>query len=178
MDRKKIEKILLIGAVVFIVLGFAIMFGKNIFNGEPSNNTKIDVLTIPEATGTSSEIIKNSYIQQTFTCSVDEVENIAIVFYRLYQADGVDVVIELLDGNTSLVKQSIAVDKVKSQHRSYVTPASKLTGLKGKNLTLKVYPSKASDTGLAIMVNKDVRTTYQYGIKSVNGSLCFALNNK
>ena len=177
MNRKNIEKISLIGAALFVVLGFAIMFGKNIFNKESNNNTKIDVLTLPEATGTSSEIVKNTYIQQTFTCSIDEIENIAIVFIRLYPVDDLDIVVELLDGNTSLVKQSIAVDKISSQHRTFITPTNKLTGLKDKNLTLKIYPSKASDTGLAIMVNKDIKTTYQYGIKSVNGSLCFALNN-
>ena len=88
----------------------------------------------------------------------------------------VHLTLELLEGDKVLASNSINVAKIEEQHRTYVTPASKLTGMKGKTLTLKIYPTDKEDTGMKIMVASNIAdSSYKFGNVTYDGSLCFSV---
>ena len=174
MKDKKKQTVIIAVAALFIVLSMAFMFGKNLFSGGGIiKNT--DSTEMPEATGTTPEIKGSTVFAQDFVNTTDTISKVGIVFTRLRYLQGVDIVIELREGDKVLAVNNINVAKVEEQHRTYVEPSSTLNGMKGKTLTLNIYAPDAEDTGLAIMMSNKVNTTFKIGNKNANGSLCFSV---
>ena len=174
MKNKKMEKIVIAVTAVFIVASILLVFGNNIFSGS-SDVRKTDSTVMPEATETTNEIKKNITVEQDFICSTDTISNLGIVFSRLTYTDDVDMVIELLDGNNVLASKTINAGAIEDQHRTFLDPSSKLSGMKNKKLTIRIHPEKEADTGLVIMMNKNEKATFRFGNKTIKGTLCFAI---
>ena len=176
MKNSKTQKIVIIVTAIFIVAAVLLMFGGNIFKGSGSgSSSRTDMTVMPEATDLTAEIKRSTVIEQEFVSSTDDISKVGIVFARDRYLEGVHMVIELLEGNTVLASNSVNVAKIEDQHRTYVEPASKLTGMKGKTLKLRIYCAEKEDTGMKIMMSKDVKTTFKFGNKTIDGTLCFSV---
>ena len=171
MKNKKLEKIVIALTAVFVIAAILLMFGGNFF----SNKGKTDSTVMPTATETTNEIKKNVVIEQDFVNTTDTISKVGIVFSRLAYKEGIDLAIELLDGNTVLAGSTYNVAGIEEQHRTYVEPASKLTGMSGKKLTLRIYPADKEDTGLVVLLDGNADSTFRFGSKTIKGTLCFSV---
>lgn len=177
--NKKFRNILI--AIVAIVAIGSCFF---MFKISPiSKNDKIaeSNTEIPSANFLTEELTKGLVVEQEFTCSVDNIKNVAVVFSRLYYLDENDanntLAIELLEGNSVLASTSIKSNEIPDQHRVYLTPSTSLSEMKGKILTLKIYENSKCDTGVALMANSDAKTNYRFGNSTMNGTICFSVSD-
>ena len=175
MKNKKLEKIAIAATASFIVVSILLVFGGNIFSGS-DDIRKTDSTVMPEATGTTNEIKKGNTVEQDFICTSDTISNLGIVFSRLAYSDDIDLTIELLSGKEVLASKTINIGKIEDQHRTFIDPSSKLSGMKNKKLTIRIYPSKEEDTGLVIMMDKNAKASFRFGNKTIKGTLCFSVN--
>ena len=176
MKNRRTQKIVIIVTAVFIVGALLFMFGGNLFNGSGSGKArKTDSTVMPEATGTTNEIRKTTVVSQDFTNTTDTISAVGVVFVRSAYMENVYLNIDLLDGSKVLASTTVNVKNIEEQHRTYVTPASRLTGMKGKTLTLKIYPSEKEDTGIKIMMSDAVDSAFKFGNVTYEGSLCFSV---
>ena len=175
MKSPKKEKIIIAVAIVFIVVAVLFVFGRNM-SVKSDKIRRTDSTVMPEATGTSNEIRRTTIVSQDFVNTSDTISKVGIVFVRASYMQDVHLTLELLEGDKVLASNSINVTKIEEQHRTYVTPASKLTGMKGKTLTLKIYPTDKEDTGMKIMVASNIAdSSYKFGNVTYDGSLCFSV---
>lgn len=175
MKNKKIEKIIIAVTAVFVLTAILVMFGGNIFSRKEGIR-KSDSTVMPEASGTTNEIKKSVVVEQDFINTSDTIEKVGIVFSKLAYIEGSDLTIELLEGETVLAENTIDIGKIEDQHRTYVTPPARLSGMKNRKLTIRIYPAEEEDTGLVIMMNKDADATFRFGNKTIKGTLCFSVS--
>ena len=176
MNKSKLTKIVIALCLLLIVGSFLFMFGGNIGNGSGIKTVTNGDMTMPEANAVTDEIKKNTIVEQTFKYSPDTISEVAIVFARKYYIEGVRIKIELLDGNTVLASHSVKVEGIDDQHRTYLKPDIKITGVSGKELTLKITSEDKADTGMAIMMQENKKSSFKFGSKEVNGTLCFSVS--
>ncbi len=174
MENRKLEKIVVIVTSVFVLVSILLVFGKNIFQNS-SDIRKTDSTIMPEASGTTNEIKGSVVIEQDFINSSDSISRIGIVFNRLTYKEGIDLAMELLDGDSVLASNVYNIASLEEQHRTYIEPASKLSGMRNKKLTIRIYPVTKEDTGLVIMMNKDADASFRFGGKTIKGTLCFSV---
>lgn len=179
MKNDKRIRLLIVLLLVFVVGAFLFMFGGNIFNGSGSggsNKTNIDYTTVTPANGVTEEITKGVKVEQYFVCPVDTVSNVAVVFSRQYSVEDCEISIELLEGKNVLAKQTYNVKDIEDQHRTYLETGLPISGLKNKELMLRIRPVTESDTGLAIMMNDSTGGVFSFDKKNVKGTLCFSVS--
>lgn len=176
MNKSKLTKIVIALCVLLIVGSFLFMFGGNIGNGSGIKTVTNGDMTMPEANAITDEIKKNTIVEQDFVYSPDTISEVAIVFTRKYYLEGVRVTIQLLDGNNVLASHTQNVAGIDDQHRTYLTPDKKITGVSGKTLTLKIYSEDKADTGLAIMMQENKKLSFKFGNKEIQGTLCFSVS--
>lgn len=175
MNKKKIVTIV---CILFICLGFFVMFGTNLFV------TKSDYETMPEANAISSEIARNTTISQTFECDLDSIDELAIVFTKLSdpqvdeEGNIASITIELVCEGQTILFDEFEVDEIEDQHRTFVKAGSAVSGLKGKNVTLNVINNSSLNTGLALMIQDNEIKTFKYNQMNVTGTICFYISGK
>ena len=175
MKNKKLEKVIIVCAIAFVLLSLFFMFGKNL----PSIKNK-NVREMPEADSVTDELVKDIVISQTFDNDIDTIENIALVFTRFYRNAHGNVTLELSSGNTKYFQETVNISKISEQHRVFFTPKQPLTGMAGKKLTITVYADSNDYDGVGIMMKtKDVTdSVIHISKKTVKGTLCFSINEK
>ena len=174
MKNKKLEKLVIAVTAIFIIAAVLFVFGEKIFNGKTIPKT--DSTVMAEATGTTNEIKKKTVVEQDFINTTDTISKLGIVFSRLSYKEGITMCLELLDGDKILASTTLDSAQVEEQHRTYIEPATKLSGMKDKKLTFRIYAvDNEEDTGLVIMMNKDADTTFRFGGKDIKGTLCFSV---
>lgn len=167
---------LLIGACLILILaGFGFMFGGRIFTKEENVINSGD-LTMPEANAISEEIKGDTIVEQSFRYEPDSISQIAVVFTRKYYLEGVSIVIELREGNNVLASNSYKVEGLEDQHRTFLDIGGKLTGLAGKDLTLRIYSESKKDTGMALMIQENKKNHFSFGKETIKGTLCFTIS--
>ena len=172
MENKNIQKILLLLAAVFVVLGFLFMFGKGCsFSG--GSIRKTDTTIMPEATNATERIGENIIVEQSFRNTTETISKLGVVFTRIQYLEGPVMVIELLDGDKTLGSTVIRVELMEEQHRIYIEPSFQITGVKDKVLTLRVYGQEGKDTGLALMYAEVGGSSFKFGHNTVKGTICF-----
>ena len=182
MKSRNKTKFILILATVFIIVATLFMFGGNLPSFSmpsfsfASGTRKTDSTEMPAATGGSDRIGKKTTIEQSFVCTVDTISQIGIVFYKIEQIDNANVVIELLDGNKTLIQNVYSTDNIESEHRTFLTANEPLNGLMNKKLKLKIYSLSGEDTGLGLMISEDANSSYKYNGSSRKGTICFAVD--
>ena len=185
MDKDKIKNIVIGVCVFVIIVGTLIMFGgKSNSNKQQSNNGSENIpvinngdMTMPEANAITDEILGNTIVEQKFIYNQDTISEVAIVFTRKRLLEGINIGVALYDGNKVLAEYWYKVDGIEDQHRTYLKIDKKITGVKGKELTLRIYSDDKKDTGMAIMMQENNQTTFKFGNKVVNGTLCFSVSN-
>lgn len=172
MNNKKTQKIILIVAALFVVIGFLVMFGNGLNFGGGSIK-KTDTTIMPDATNVTDRIGENVMVEQTFQCTTDSIRKLGVVFTRIQYLEGPNMVIELLDGNNTIGSTVIRVELIEEQHRIFIEPNIPITGVKDKNLTLRIYGQEGKDTGLALMYAEVGGSTFKFNNKSIKGTICF-----
>ena len=166
---------IIIGALAVFVLAVTLMMFSDEINVPGSSDAAKGGSEMIEANAVSDEITKGTVVSQTFKCSEDTVSKAALVFTKLYNLEDTYITVELLNGNTTVLKQDVNVEDIPDQHRLFVKGTA-VSGLKGKELTLKIYPASDSDTGVALMINDSVKSSFSFGNKKINGSICFSVS--
>ncbi len=177
LKNDKMKKIVIIVTAVFIVGSLLFMFGGNLFNGGSGGKSrKGDSTVMPEATEITSEIKGSTIVEQSFVNTTDTISKVGIVFSRYSYLEGVHITMELRDGNTILATTSVNVANIEDQHRTYIEPASVLTGMKNKTLTIRIYSAEKEDTGMKIMMARtNDGSSFKFGKITVDGTLCFSV---
>lgn len=143
------------------------------------NVSEISNRELPAANATTDELTKGLVVCEDFINTTDNINEIAVVFTRLYFLDEKDasntLAIELLDGNKVLASGSFITNDIPDQHRVYVYPTSPITGMVGKELTLKVYDNSGCDTGVSLMIDNTSTSSFKFGNKTQNGTICFSI---
>ena len=177
MKRFNREKIAIILILLFVIAAVLFMFGGNFFShSETKKEPERDYTVMPDANSVTDEITNGVKVEQNFVSSVDSISEIAIVFSRLYYVEDVELVIELLDGNEIIAENTYKVEEIEDQHRTFLTPASPISGIINKELKLRIYSADKSDTGLAIMMNDSTGKFFSFDKKNVKGTLCFSIS--
>lgn len=134
---------------------------------------------MPDANNQTEEILSGIVIEENFKNYTEDINEIAVVFSRAYDlGEHTDIVIELLNGVDILASESIDADSIEANHRTYLRPSSVLSGLVGKELTLKIYTTSTAGTGLSLMINTDEDSSFTYGNKTLKGTICFSVTGK
>lgn len=171
MNNNKLLKIVIVGSVIFVLLGFWFMFGRN----KPSNSKEFsgDFTVMPEANASTEEITGNIVIEQSFISNLDRIDKVALVFTRLYQPEkDAYIAIELADGQNVIGYKRIKVDEIEAQHRTFVDVNSD-SNLKNKELKLRIYSDTETNTGMALMMRYDDSVSFMFGNMTINGTICF-----
>ena len=176
MENSKRTKLIVVAAAIFVLVAVFFMFGGKLPSISLSSGIrKTDSTEMPAATGGSDTIDRKVTIEQSFVCTSDTITQIGIVFYKNEQIENVNVVVELLDGNKTLMQGIYPAENIESEHRTFLVANETLSGLKNKKLTLKFYSFDGQDTGLGLMVCESMNCSYKYNGSSRKGSICFAI---
>ncbi len=175
MKNKKLMGVLIFLIAVFVITAIAFMF-KDVLFKNSSGIRNDDSTVMPEATGTCNEIKSGIIVEQDFICSTDSIGKVGIVFSRLSAIGGIPMKLELLENETILGEVTVDSGEILDQHRTYITPAGVLDGMKNKKLTIRITPMKQEDTGLVIMMNKNADASFRFGNKTIKGTLCFSIS--
>lgn len=134
---------------------------------------------MPEADGQTQELLSGIVIEQKFTNITEDIQEIAVVFNRLYfLEENTNVVIEIVDGSNVLAQSVLNADDIEGNHRTYVKPSKPISGYVGKELELRIYTDSTAGTGLSLMTNSSADSSYVYGDQKINGSICFSITGK
>lgn len=173
---------------VLLVIVAVLVIGSCIFMfaiSPISKTEKVDEignLEMLEANTTTDELIKGVVVEQNFINRTENINEIAVVFTRMYYLEEADanteVTIELCEGRNVLASHKIVANDIPDQHRVYVNPQTPITGMVGKELTIKIYESSNCDTGVCLMANDSSNTNYKFGNKKYSGSICFSVSGE
>ena len=133
---------------------------------------------MPEATTSTQEITSGVVIEEKFNNITNNISEIAIVFSKLYAQEDCSIIIELLNGKELLTREVVYGLDIPGDHRTYVRPSNPISGLVGKELTLKIYSDTSAGTGLAVMVDGNDNSMYTMGGNTFKGTLCFSITGK
>lgn len=178
MELNKKPKLIILIAAIFVIVAILFMFGGNIasFSWPFSSSIRSDDTNeMPVATSGTERIGKGVKVEQTFINSTDVINQIGIVFYKIEQVENVNVVVELLDGSKVLASNVYLAENVESEHRTFLIPNEPLSGMNNKKLKLKIYSLDGLDTGLGILINEEMESSYKFNGSNRKGTLCFAV---
>lgn len=173
MNKNKIKKIYLIVIAIYVALvtSFYFIAGDQLRYTESSE--KIKML---DADSITDEINKETRISQTFTNTIDRIDQFEFVFTKGYQEGEGRVTIVIMSDNKVLVRTTRNIVDIPEQHRVYVKPSEPLEDFSGKDITIKIYSSSEENQGLSAMMRSDVKDSYiTVNNEKVNGTLCFAV---
>ena len=171
--NKKFRNILIIVVAALVIGSCIFMFKISPIKVKTGNRE------MPEANEQTQEIMTDIIVEQQFKNYTEDIEEVALVFSRAYDlGEHVDMVIELLNGDEVLASESIDADSIQANHRTYLKPASTLSGLVGKELTLRVYTKSTAGTGLSLMINTDEDSSFMFGNQTIKGTICFSITGK
>lgn len=174
MENKKLEKAIIIGAALFILLTV-----WSVFRGNRETARKNALYReMPVADGVSGELAHGISLIETFDNSVERIENIAVVFTKFYREAHGKLTFALLDGNEVLYYTTMDTEDIPEQHRVFFTPDQPLEGMAGKKLKMIVYAYCEDYDGVGLMLKtEDVRDSrIKFGEAEFDGTLCFSLN--
>ena len=177
MNRNKRTVLLLVLCSLFVIASVLFMFRDKLFVRRETVSVSED-RQMPEANAVSNEITNGLTVEQKFMNRTDHIKELAIVFTKLYVLNDVEISVELLDGNRTLLKRTVNVSKIEDQHRLFINADEPIEGVLGKELTLRIYPETASDTGLALMMQENGDDVIRFGTMKVRGTICFSLTGE
>ena len=176
MTKKDLRKVFTIAFLIYTVFAVSFYF---LSGDQLKYRTVNDSIAIVEADSVTPELVKGVTISQEFKNPVDNIDNIALVFTKLYREGKGLLTVDLLDGNTLLYRKVFDVDQIPEQHRVYLQPEQSLKDLKDKTLTIKVYSSSKVNEGASVMMNKAITpegSKIKVGSTTMDGTLCFSVS--
>ena len=191
--ENNVKKILIVGVACLAIFSLVFMFALDSNNKGESNetinnqtNNSIQIATsnsIPEANSVTNEITANMIVEQEFKCNLDSFNKLEIVFNKEYEYDEDDedvpyLLIEVLDENDVLLAKNVEVRDIPNQHRLHVKVSKSINDLNNKKLILRITNNSKYNTGCALMYQENNKTSFMFGDKKINGTICFALVNE
>ena len=175
MNKKKLKKIFAIILTVYTVFAVSLYFlGGNQLKYKGSNKN----ILMPEADSATEEIINGRYISQKFVNTVENIEEIAIVFTKFYREGEGMVNIDLYDDEHLYLHKTISIDEIPEQHRVFLTLDEPIKNVNDKIMTLKISSTAKEGSGAAVMMNKSSApdgSVLKTGDKEINATLCFSV---
>ena len=175
MKNKKLEKVIIVVAAVFMLAAVWLVFHGN--SGSSSRKNTL-VREMPVADSASEELNHGISLIDTFDNSVETIENIAVVFTKFYREAHGKVTFALLGGNEILYYETMDAEEIPEQHRVFFTPEKPLENMAGKKLTMIIYAYCENYEGVGLMMKtEDVRDSQiKYGETEFDGTVCFSIN--
>lgn len=173
MTKERIKKIYLIVIAIYVTLvtSFYFIAGDQLWYTESGEKVKM-----LEADSITDEINKNTRVSQTFTSTIDRIDQIEIVFTKGYQEGYGKVTIVLLDGNNVITRTTRNIKDIPEQHRVYLKPEESIYEANGKQFTIKIYSTAEENEGLSVMMNRNEKDSHiEVNGETVDGTLCFAV---
>ena len=178
MNKNNLKKIFLTVFLIYAVFAVSFYF---LSGDQLKYRVAEDSISVMEADSVTPEITRNVVVSQEFVNTVDNIEQISIVFTKLYREGKGLLSIDLLDGNDLLYRTIYDVDKIPEQHRIIIEPTSPLRGFKDRKLTLKIYSNSRANEGVCVMMSKTLgpaNSKIKVGNEIIDGSLCFSVSGK
>ena len=177
MMKNKIKKVFTIAFIIYaaFAVSFYFLSGDQLKYREAKDN-----IEIVDADSVTPELSRGIVVTQDFKNTVDNVEQIALVFTKFYRGGQGLLTIDLYDGNTLLYRKVLDVDKdIPEQHRVFIHPEQPLKDLKDKILTIKVYSNSKNNEGVSLMMNgqKGPEGSFvRVGNQTIPGTICFSVS--
>ena len=176
MNKNNLRKIFILAFAAYVIFAVAFYF---LSGDQLRYRVAEDTISIMEADAVTPEITRGVTVEQKFVNTVDNVDQIALVFTKLYRDGKGLMTIDLLDGQKLLYRKIFDVSQIPEQHRVYLEPENPLKGLKDKTLTIRIYSNSKVNEGVSAMMNKSIVPTgsiIKVGSEELNGSLCFSVS--
>ncbi len=176
MTRKDLKKVYIIALIIYTVFAVSFYF---LAGDQLRYKVAKDNITILEADSVSPEISRGVAVTQNFRNTVDNIEEIQLVFTKLYRDGSGSLTVDLMDGNDLVYRKIFDVNKIPEQHSVYLQPEYPLRGYKDKMLTLKIYSSSRVGEGASLMMNKDSAPASSYIVvnnERIPGTICFSVS--
>lgn len=176
MTNKNLRKIFIIAFIIYTA--FTVLF-YFLSGDQLKYRTVEDDIAILEADSVTPEIVRGVTVTQTFKNTVDNIDNIAIVFTKLYRDGEGLLTVDLFEENTLLYRKMFDVGEIPEQHRVYLEPETPIKDVKDKVLTIKIYSNSKTNEGVSIMMNKmeaPEGSRIKVGNQVLKGSICFSVS--
>ncbi|MBR4469709.1 MAG: ABC transporter permease [Erysipelotrichaceae bacterium] len=173
MTKENLKKVFLIAFLIYAVftVSFYFLSGDQLRFREAKDN-----IEMPDADSVTPEIIRGVVAEQEFVNTVDNIDQIAIVFTKLYR-DGKGLLsIDLLEGENLLYRHVFDVEKIPEQHRVFID-LNGMSGMKGKTLKFRIYSNSKYYEGVSIMMRKadPSGSSIKVGNETIDGTMCFSV---
>lgn len=176
MTKENLRKVFTIAFLIYTVFAVSFYF---LSGDQLKYRTVNDSISIIEADSVTPEIVRGVTITQEYRNTVDNIDNVAIVFTKLYREGKGLLTVDLLDGDILLYRKVFDVDQIPEQHRVYIQPEQQLKDLKDKVLTIKIYSNSKVNEGASVMMNKTIvpeGSKIRAGREVLDGSICFSVS--
>ncbi|MBQ6334386.1 MAG: ABC transporter permease [Erysipelotrichaceae bacterium] len=176
MKKNDLKRIFTIAFIVYAVFAVAFYY---LSGDQLKYRVAEDKISILEADSVTPEIVRGLNVSQSFLNTVDNIEQVSLIFTKLYRDGKGLLTIDLLDGDDLLYRKILDVEKIPEQHRVYLEPENPIRGLKGKTLTISIYSNSKVNEGVSAMMNKSISpdgSKIMIGNEVMEGSLCFSLS--
>ncbi len=176
MTKEKLRKVFLIAFLIYAVFTVSFYF---LSGDQLKYRVAKDTISIIDADSVTPEITRGVTVSQDFKNTVDNIDQIAIVFTKLYREGKGLLTVDLMDGNDLLYRKIFDVDKIPEQHRVYLEPENPIRGYKDKTLTIKMYSNSRINQGVSVMMNKTAApadSRIRVGSQMLDGSICFSVS--
>ena len=175
MNKNKLKKIFVIIMTIYTVFAVSLYYlGGNQLKYKGSNKN----ILMPEADSVTDEIINGRYIYQKFINTVENIEEIAIVFTKFYREGNGKVNIDLYDSEHFYIHRTLNIDEIPEQHRVFLTLEEPIKNVSNTIMTLRISSSAKEGSGVAVMMNKSSApdgSILKIGDKEINATLCFSV---
>lgn len=176
MNKNNLRKVFTISFIVFAVFTVAFYF---LSGDQLKYRVADDSISILEADSVTPEITRGVTVSQDFKNTVDNIDQIAVVFTKLYREGQGLLTIDLMSGNDLVYRKILDVSEIPEQHRVFLSPENPIRGFKDKTLTLKIYSNSKTNQGVSVMMNKALApagSRIKIGNQTIDGSICFAVS--
>ena len=176
MTKEKLRKVFTIAFLIYTVFAVSFYF---LSGDQLKYRVAKDTISIIDADSVTPEITRGVVVTQDFTNTVDNIDQIAIVFTKLYREGKGLLTIDILEGDDLLYRKMLDVDKIPEQHRVILEPEESIRGCRDKTLTIKIYSNSRINEGVSVMMNKAAApegSKIKVGNETLNGSICFSVN--
>ena len=176
MTKNKLRNVFVIAFTVFVIFAVSFYF---LAGDQLRYRVARDNIPLLEADNVTPEITRGVIVSQDFKNTVDNIEEIAMVFTKMYREGKGSLAIDLLCGDELLYRKMFDVNKIPEQHRVYLEPEYAISGYKDKTLTLKIYSSCNPNEGVSLMMNKadaPVGSKIKVGNETIDGTICFSVS--
>ncbi|MCR4633424.1 MAG: ABC transporter permease [Erysipelotrichaceae bacterium] len=138
-----------------------------------------DSIAVIEADSVTPELTRGVIVSQEFINTVDNIDQVSIIFTKLYREGKGLLAVDLFDGEDLLFRKIFDVDKIPEQHRVYLIPENPIRGLRGKKLTIRIYSNSSLNQGVSVMMNKSAvpeGSLIKVNDEALEGSICFSVS--